>query len=952
MHNVFKRLYYIALLLACLSPCAKTCAANIITPEKAGAGNIALQLPYFEDQTGSNSIPQAEAQFTRLEKTVGLAGSSVLNLGNAGGTYWIDVVITNNTNFDKWVLDFIPASPDAALPIKTLSLYDPLSGNQNALAAWPMNGQKTQASLPLTIKPGETLNRYILVQAWPGMNVSLVPHIKTQQYALQQEIDTSQKTSLSWLILGVVFGAGLVQLILTRQSVQAVLALNALLVGIGIFIVQQPELLPVDTAGWHPILLPLIVACVCNLGACLMLWAASGWQNKKAAWCLLLILLNTALMGLAFFKLDMIFLMPFGVENLPGYVVAVNGAALTLLTFFIGLEKLSLYYYIPAWLLLAVTPFVGGVLPVPAPVLYVVLLGLAGVLSVFSHWNAMDKETENLQRRLRNELKSIKDKYREENENWNLKMENQRNILNELREREQLRSAELEQARKEADAANRAKSDFLAIISHEIRTPMNGIMGIVQIINETSLDDKQRDYIDVIKNSGETMLTLLNDILDYSKIEKGAIDLEEIPFSLRKLIQSVATLMSGRSLDKGLVINVKIAEELPDNLCGDPNRIRQILLNLISNAIKFTERGSVTLTVNATKDMTMFEVTDTGMGISSEAQKRLFQAYVQADSSISRRFGGTGLGLNICRMLVNAMQGKIGVNSIENEGSTFWFELPLKTSAAAHVPEVKKPVAPADKNDAKLHILVIDDNAVNLKVVRGLLEMDGHRVMIAENGESALRMVSQQDFDLVFVDMMMPGMNGKAFLEQLRQLPDKARAGLPVFALTGLADSQTKKDILQLGMLGIIVKPVSKEVLRDAVQQTLGLRDKQSGGYNIILAELEHLSSDEKGKLLQALTPYADENNILKTEIAMLNMTMLSELKSSLPASTLNEIFDELIEKAKDLTVEIEKANDDHDFKALGEKAHNIRGMAGNFGLQGLMEAFRRNRKRCALRRK
>jgi len=916
-------------------------AATIIPKDQADQGVVNLSVPYLEDQTQSNSAIQAAVEFNRLQQANQLTSTSKINFSTKGGIYWIALNLTNNSNDTEWWFNLAPTVANQISPIKSLTLYDPADPMQKPLASWPENARNAHMpSVPLQLKQGETVSRYVLVQTWSGVDTSLMPQLRTQSYLDQLSTSMAQKSGLLWLIMGAVFGIGMVQLLLTRQTVQGFLALNALLIGAGVFLTDRSDLIP-NINSVHPVLLPLSIAAVYGIGASLMLWIAARPYSPKASMCFLPMIVNGIVLALTLFSMDKLVSYSIPIELLPEYLLTLTGLALFGLTIVFGLGHVSLYWFVPPWLALMALPWLSADYPYASAITYVLLLGVAGIASVFWHWKAMGDETESLQKRLRQELRNFKDKFQEEDANWQKKMETQRALLNELRMVEQQRSAELEIAKKEADLANKAKSDFLAIISHEIRTPMNGIMGIVQLLDESRMEEKQREYIDVIKNSGDTMLTLLNDILDYSKIEKGAIDLESIPFSLRKLVNSVATLMSGRAKDKGISINVEVAEGLPEMLQGDPGRVRQILLNLASNAVKFTEKGGVTIRVTQSESsMLRFEVVDTGIGISEESQAKLFQAYVQADASIARRFGGTGLGLNICRMLVTAMNGSIGASSVEGTGSTFWFEIPLRQATVQAVDNKKESDAKyaAPK---KLHALVIDDNEINLKIVCSLLEMDGHNVVTTTHAEKALQMVEQDSFDVIFVDIMMPGMDGTTFLKKLRQNSNPQRAAVPVFALTGMVDPASVQNMLASGIMDVIGKPVTKAALRDAVQKVVGKSapiDVHSSVDDII-SNMQNLSDKDKQKLLEALgvnqssAPTGDGPNL-----TLLNMTILGELKTSLPQETLEEIFVDLIAKSKELSLHMAEAEHDKDFEDVGAKAHNLRGMAGNFGLQGLME--------------
>jgi signal transduction histidine kinase/CheY-like chemotaxis protein len=388
------------------------------------------------------------------------------------------------------------------------------------------------------------------------------------------------------------------------------------------------------------------------------------------------------------------------------------------------------------------------------------------------------------------------------------------------------RTEELSVARDAAEAASRAKSEFLAVMSHEIRTPMNGVLGMMQLALEDASDPQQREHLETAQYSAEALLTILNDILDFSRLESGNMQFDAVHFDLFKTVDSVIKLMDARRRDASLNLHAEYPPSLPRLLLGDAGRLRQVLLNLISNALKFTEEGSVSLHISrlpadAEKIHLRFTVVDTGIGIAPEAQAQLFQSFSQADGSISPRFGGTGLGLSICKKIVEMQGGRIGVESTPGVGSRFWFELafaPGTAEAPVHF------VAQAARHGEGLHILLAEDNEINQKVATSLLKRAGHTVHVVPNGHEAVRAVQGATFDVILMDMHMPEMDGLAAARAIRCLPAPA-SSLPIVALTAagaLSDIQTCMDA---GMNYFLVKPFKMERLGSILSELSAARD-------------------------------------------------------------------------------------------------------------------------------
>jgi signal transduction histidine kinase/ActR/RegA family two-component response regulator len=395
-------------------------------------------------------------------------------------------------------------------------------------------------------------------------------------------------------------------------------------------------------------------------------------------------------------------------------------------------------------------------------------------------------------------------------------------IAEDVTERREIQRA-LAAAKEQAEAASQAKSAFLANTSHEIRTPLNGLLGLARLALDARSDTaRTREYLKLILESAETLSTIISDILDLSKIEAGKLTLERADFDLHALLQTIYTAYRDLVTAKGLVLQFDLAPGVPVHVNGDAVRVRQIVANFLSNALKFTAHGRIELRVQPANGRVRFAVNDTGIGLAPEAQARLFQPFSQADESTSRRFGGTGLGLSICRELALLMDGEVGVDSVAGRGSTFWAELPLPAAA----PPAAPAAAAADEELplAGLRLLLVEDNAVNMLIADSLLRGWGAAVVQATDGRQALETVEREGgrFDAVLLDMHMPVMSGYEALAQLRQR--YSATALPVIALTAAALSSERERCMALGANGFVTKPIDAPRLCEAVRSCAAAR--------------------------------------------------------------------------------------------------------------------------------
>lgn len=578
---------------------------------------------------------------------------------------------------------------------------------------------------------------------------------------------------------------------------------------------------------------------------------------------------------------------------------------------------------------------------------------------------------------------------KEETENRRLVqvLEQERALMSQMRDEEVRRTEEMRRAKEAADDANRAKSAFLAVVSHEIRTPMTGIMGMVKLLMDTTLSRDQRDFAATIQDSGEAMMALLNDILDFEKIESGKMELELMEFDLHRLLRGVYTLMSGHAAAKDVGLTLDVADNIPQIVVGDPTRLRQILLNLVGNAVKFTSRGTVRIQIqNITpedaapdrrEDLLYFAVQDQGIGMSTEVRRKLFQPFAQADSSISRRYGGTGLGLAICKRLIEAMGGEINVNSKEGEGTTFFFSLSMtrgdgtgqqimqasytpSTPAPQPLPEEpKEPPKPAIRHK----ILIVDDNGISQKVVRGFVESLGHDAITLSSGEQVMEQWDRLDVDLILLDIELGGINGMETTRLIRRHANEAKRQTPIAAMTGNTSREDIRECYAAGMDDFLPKPVRHEDVKFIIGKIeTGMWENPGPHFVTDLDE----NADRRAPILEMVNRINDSEAEAGTPVAFeltdddleedsfaaaaaimnkvevqgnpdsLDYNILSSFEKNLGLEQTMALFESFHDKADELIEAIIANHAERNRAELAARSHELKGMAGNFGFKSL----------------